>query len=162
MLPRAPPPPPPLPLAFKSISGAKMFESLICDAMASLVAPAPAAAAAGVVAAADADDGNDVELLILPAPSVSWLLSDICLFFYFFAFALVDVVSRSWSSLFSFKKTNLSTAYLVMHSEEVEVEVKKRSKDWKRNRISWKRQRKNPEKETSRKNDWGNGKGTKS
>lgn len=36
-----------------------------------------------------------------------------------------------------------------MHSEEVEVEVKKRSKDWKRNRISWKRQRKNPEKETS-------------
>lgn len=70
MLPRAPPPPPPLPLAFKSISGAKMFESLICDAMASLVSPA-AAAAAGVVAAADADDGNDVELLILPAPSVS-------------------------------------------------------------------------------------------
>lgn len=77
MLPRAPPPPPPLPLAFKSISGAKIFESLMCDATASL-APTPAAAAVGVDAAAadaaavdPADDGNDVELLILPAPSVS-------------------------------------------------------------------------------------------
>lgn len=69
MLPRAPPPPPPLPLAFKSISGAKIFESLRCDAIASLVV---AATDVAVAAAVDpADGGNDVELLILPTPSVS-------------------------------------------------------------------------------------------
>lgn len=164
MLPRAPPPlpHPPLPLAFKSISGAKMFESLICDAIASLAAAAAAGAVAAPDAAVDpADDGNDVELLILPAPSVSWLLSDICLFFYCFAFALVvDVVSRSLSSLFSFKrrKNNLSTAYLVMHSEEV---VKNRSKDWKRNRISWKRKKKKSWKGSKQKKDLGNEKGKK-
>lgn len=71
MLPRA------LPLAFKSISGAKIFESLICDAMASLAADGISAANAepddvvATVAAAPADDGNDVKLLILPAPSDS-------------------------------------------------------------------------------------------
>lgn len=48
------------PLAFKSISGAKILESLICDARPSLA-----------VVDVDVAVGNDVELLILPAPSGS-------------------------------------------------------------------------------------------
>lgn len=55
-----------------------MVESLICDAIPSLDVFAGAATAADDDVAAAAADGSDVEFFILPAPSGSWVLSDIC------------------------------------------------------------------------------------